>query len=101
MTEVDSASTRPAAVSLLPGTSTAKTDGPVRQVTVRATSLDGSFTDQTFAITVTDVDEFDLGPISDAQPAAQRGIDENSTTAGTFTGSHQLLQLMPMRKTTL
>ncbi len=59
-------------------------DGPLRQITVRATSLDGSFTDQTFAIAITDIDEFDLGPINDSQPTAN-AVDENSTT-GTFTG---------------
>jgi len=59
-------------------------DGVLRQITVRATSLDGSFTDQTFAIAITDIDEFDLGPINDSQPTTN-AVDENSTT-GTSIG---------------
>ena len=47
-------------------------------ITVRATSTDGSFTDQAFTITVTDVDEFDVGPVNDANAAAN-SIAENSS----------------------
>ena len=36
-------------------------DGASRNITVRATSADGSFTDQVMAITINDVDEFDVG----------------------------------------
>ena len=40
-------------------------DGASRNITVRATSADGSFTDQVMAININDVDEFDVGAISD------------------------------------
>ncbi len=39
-------------------------------ITVRATSDDGSTTTQSFSITVTDVDEFDISAISDTDAAA-------------------------------
>ncbi|MFN9963292.1 MAG: cadherin domain-containing protein [Planctomycetota bacterium] len=47
-------------------------------ITVRATSTDGSFSEQSFSITVTDVDEFDVGPVIDANAAAN-SIAENSS----------------------
>ena len=47
-----------------------ETDGPTRNITVRATSSDGSFTDQAFTININDVDEFDVGAVTDANPAA-------------------------------
>ncbi len=59
-------------------------DGPLREITIRATSLDGSFTDQEFSIAVTDVNEFDLGPIIDSDTASN-AVNENSTT-GVLTG---------------
>ncbi len=37
-----------------------ETDGPTRWITIRATSADGSYTEDTFAIDVQDVDEFDV-----------------------------------------
>lgn len=61
-----------------------ETDGFAREVTIRATSVDGSFTDQTFAIVVTDEDEFDLGPIGDSESTPDE-VDENALP-GTFTG---------------
>ncbi|MFO0526470.1 MAG: cadherin domain-containing protein [Planctomycetota bacterium] len=51
-------------------------------ITVRATSTDGSFTDQAFTITVTDVDEFNVGPVNDAN-AATNSIAENSANGST------------------
>ncbi|MFO0077640.1 MAG: DUF4347 domain-containing protein, partial [Planctomycetota bacterium] len=53
-------------------------------ITVRATSTDGSFTDQAFTITVTDVDEFDAGPVSDANAAANSSAENaaNGSTVG-------------------
>ncbi len=59
-------------------------DGPTRNITVRATSADGSFTDQVFAININDVDEFDVGPITDVD-AATNEVDENSAI-GTAVG---------------
>ncbi len=45
-------------------------DGASRNITVRATSSDGSFTDQVFTITINDVDEFDVGAVTDSDAAA-------------------------------
>ncbi|MFN7318123.1 MAG: cadherin domain-containing protein, partial [bacterium] len=53
-------------------------DGPSRNITVRATSSDGSFTDQTFAIAINDVDEFNVGPVSDTNATANN-VNENAT----------------------
>ena len=53
-------------------------------ITVRATSADGSFSTRAFNIVVTDVDEFDLGPISDSD-AAVDAVDENAAV-GTVVG---------------
>ncbi len=41
-------------------------------ITLRAASDDGSTSTQSFTISVTDDDEFDIGPISDADPAADQ-----------------------------
>ncbi len=46
-------------------------------ITVRATSTDTTSTTRTFTITLGDVDEFDITPISDADPAAD-AVDENA-----------------------
>ena len=56
-----------------------ETDGATRELTVRATSLDGSFTDQAFTVSIMDADEFDLGPISDADSTVN-SVDENAAT---------------------
>ena len=53
-------------------------------ITVRATSSDTSFSTEDFTITVNDVDEFDVGPVSDAN-AAPNSVNENAaigTTVG-------------------
>ena len=52
-------------------------DGASRNITVRATSADGSFTDQVMAININDVDEFDVGAISDTDGAANE-VAENA-----------------------
>ncbi len=61
-----------------------ETDGPTRNITVRATSADGSFTDQAYTITINDVDEFDVGAVSDTD-ATTNAVSENAaigTTVG-------------------
>ncbi len=61
-----------------------ETDGPTRNITVRATSADGSFTDQAYTITINDVDEFDVGSVSDTD-ATTNAVNENAaigTTVG-------------------
>ena len=47
------------------------------QVTVRATSTDGSFSEQTFTINVTNVNEAGVGPVTDSNAAANQ-VAENS-----------------------
>ena len=59
-------------------------DGASRNITVRATSADGSFTDQVMSININDVDEFDVGTVSDAD-ASTNEVDENATV-GTIVG---------------
>ena len=61
-----------------------ETDGAIRNLTVRATSSDTSFTDQVFAIAINDVDEFDVGAVTDKDGAAN-AVDENATV-GTVVG---------------
>ncbi len=46
-------------------------------ITIRATSADGSFTTENFTISLTDVDEFDVTPVTDSNPAAN-SLAENS-----------------------
>ncbi len=57
-------------------------DGPSRNITVRATSADGSFTDQIFAINIKDVDEFDVGIVTDTDGATNE-VDENAVVGTT------------------
>ena len=59
-------------------------DGASHNITVRATSSDGSFTDQVFTINVNDVDEFDVGAVTDSDAAAN-AVDENAVV-GTAVG---------------
>ncbi len=54
-------------------------DGASRNITVRATSSDSSFTDQVFAIAINDVDEFDVGTVSDSNGTGN-AVDENAAT---------------------
>ena len=59
-------------------------DGASRNITVRATSSDSSFTDQVFAIAINDVDEFDVGAVSDSDGTAN-AVNENADI-GTVVG---------------
>ncbi len=58
--------------------------GATRSITVRATSADGSFSDQAYSIALNDLDEFNTGPQTDADPAAN-AVDEN-VAVGTTVG---------------
>ncbi len=59
-----------------------ETDGASRTITVRATSADGSYTDQNFSIGINDVDEFDVGTVSDSDAIANT-VDENAANGTT------------------
>ena len=59
-------------------------DGSSRSITVRATSADGSFSDQSFTILIADVDEFDTGSVTDSDATANQ-VAENSSV-GTAVG---------------
>ena len=48
-------------------------DGASRNITVRATSSDSSFQTRTFTIAIDDVDEFDVGAVTDSDAHRQRG----------------------------
>ncbi|WP_284380353.1 retention module-containing protein, partial [Litoribrevibacter albus] len=61
----------------------AETEGSI-QLTVTATSTDGSTSNETFSINVSDVDEFDVGAVTDTDSATNT-IAEN-VTAGTQVG---------------
>ncbi|WP_419194997.1 cadherin domain-containing protein, partial [Novipirellula herctigrandis] len=59
-----------------------ETDGATRSIMVRATSTDGSFQTRVFAIAIDDVDEFDVGAISDSDLGAN-GVNENAANGTT------------------
>ena len=59
-------------------------DANSHSITVLATSTDGSTSSQTFTIDVGDVDEFDVGPVSDIN-AALNSVSENASN-GTVVG---------------
>jgi uncharacterized delta-60 repeat protein len=61
-----------------------ETHGGTRSITVQATSSDGSNTTQTFNITINDLDEFDVGPVTDTNVTAN-SVAENVST-GTAVG---------------
>ncbi|MFO0923544.1 MAG: cadherin domain-containing protein [Pirellulales bacterium] len=61
-----------------------ETDGASRTITVRATSADGSYTDQNFTIGINDIDEFDVGTVSDTN-ATTNAVNENAAN-GTLVG---------------
>ena len=61
-----------------------ETDGSIRNITVRATSTDGSFSDQNYTIGINDVDEFDITPVVDSDNSVNE-VDENATS-GTSVG---------------
>ncbi len=54
------------------------------EITVRATSADGSFSQQSYTIAINDVDEFDVTAISDTNAAAN-AVNENAAN-GTVVG---------------
>ncbi len=61
-----------------------ETDGASRNITVRATSTDGSFTTRIFTIAIGDVDESDVSTPTDTDASANQ-VDENvaiGTTVG-------------------
>ncbi len=58
--------------------------GATRNITVRATSVDGSQTDQVFSISIQDLDEFDVGTLQDTNPISN-AVDEN-VAIGTIVG---------------
>ena len=77
---IDSAS----GVVTIAGAIDRESDGASRSITVRATSSDGSFTDQGLVIGINDVDESDVGSVSDAN-ATVNAVDENAAV-GTVVG---------------
>jgi choice-of-anchor C domain-containing protein len=63
-------------------------DGATRTITVRATSADGSHTDQNFTINITDVNEFGVTAPTDTE-ATVNAVDEN-VAIGTVVGVQAL-----------
>ena len=63
-----------------------ETDGPSRIVTIRGTSVDGSYSEQSFLINIYDTDEFDVDTIGDLDGGAN-SVAENSV-AGTVVHYH-------------
>ncbi len=61
-----------------------ETDGASRNITIRATSADASFTDQVFSIAIVDADEFDVTAPTDVNATAN-AVDEN-VSIGTLVG---------------
>ncbi|MEQ1831354.1 MAG: cadherin domain-containing protein, partial [Pirellula sp.] len=59
-----------------------ETLGASRNITVRATSADGSYTDQAFTINLTDVDEFDVSTPTDSNGTAN-AVNENASNGTT------------------
>ncbi|WP_430451220.1 cadherin domain-containing protein [Rhodopirellula europaea] len=55
------------------------------EIEVTATSDDGSFSVETFAITIFDFDDNDVGPLTDSDDATADSIDENAAI-GTYVG---------------
>ena len=71
-------------VTVADGTLLNREAAAAHNVTVRATSADGSMADTVFTINVTDIDEFDVGAVSDSHGAAN-SVAENAaigTTVG-------------------
>ncbi|MFO1001910.1 MAG: cadherin domain-containing protein [Planctomycetaceae bacterium] len=67
-----------------------ETDGPVRNITVRATSADSSFSEMTFAINILDADEFDTTAVIDSD-AGVDSVAENAAI-GTVVGATAFAQ---------
>jgi hypothetical protein len=53
-----------------------ETVGATLDITVRATSTDGSFSTQLFTIAIGDVDEFDVGPVTDSNGATNEVAED-------------------------
>ncbi len=64
--------------------------GASRNIVVRATSADGSFTDQSFTIDINDVDEFDASAPVDTDATAN-AVNENATV-GTVVGINRIFE---------
>ncbi len=58
--------------------------GGTRSITVRSTSQDGSFADSLFTIQLNDIDEFDVGTVSDSNSGGNRVAD--NAALGTLVG---------------
>ncbi len=71
-------------VTVLDGTLLDRESAASHNISVRATSTDGSASTQAFTINLIDVDEFDISPISDTNPALN-SVDENASN-GTVVG---------------
>jgi hypothetical protein len=71
-------------VTVADGTLLDRETAASHDITVRAASADGSFSTRTFTISLNDVDEFDVGPISDVDASAD-AVDENAAN-GTAVG---------------
>jgi hypothetical protein len=71
-------------ISVLNGSLLNREQAGSHQVSVRATSQDGSFSLASFTIELSDVDEFDLGPISDLD--SQDNLVPENSVVGTYTG---------------
>ncbi|MEP1243380.1 MAG: cadherin domain-containing protein, partial [Lentilitoribacter sp.] len=59
----------------------AETEGSIN-IEVTATSADGSTSTETFSINVSDIDEFDVGAVSDSN-ASSNAVDENASVGDT------------------
>jgi protocadherin Fat 4 len=59
----------------------AETEGSI-DIAVTATSADGSTSTETFSINISDIDEFDVGAVSDSNTATN-GVDENASVGDT------------------
>ena len=64
-------------VTVANGTLLNRENNASHSITVRATSANDSHTDQTFTINVNDVDEFDVGAVSDSD-GVMNEVDENA-----------------------
>ena len=71
-------------VVTLAGSVDRETDGASRNITVRATSTDGTFSDEVFVIDIVDVDEFDVDVVFDSDSSVNE-ISEQAV-AGTPVG---------------
>jgi hypothetical protein len=64
-------------ISVAPGADIDRETTPTIDVTVKATSTDGTSTTKTFTVEVGDEDEFDIGPVSDVD-TSDNTISESS-----------------------